>query len=117
MNVSSVVISFVPSRVSLGFRVSFSEGVRRSAATWTWVTSDSDSLFKHTYARKCIPTNILPKPFGRAARPVRPVPSREGSMIVASDNWERGDVVNGDEVIVGMSCVTRFGLRRRITLN
>lgn len=50
-----------------------------------------------------MPTNILPKPFGRAARPVRPLPSRRGSMMVESVRVESAGVVKGEEEIVGMS--------------
>jgi hypothetical protein len=62
-----------------------------------------------------VPTNILPKPFGSAVRPVRPLPSREASMTVASERWDRGEVMNGEDVNVGRICGTRLGLRRRIT--
>ena len=47
-----------------------------------------------------MPTNILPKPFGRAARPVRPLPSRTGSMTVESARKERAGVLKGEEIVV-----------------
>jgi len=50
-----------------------------------------------------VPTNILPNPFGRAARPVRPLPSRTGSMMVESARKERAGVLKGEEEIVVLS--------------
>jgi len=50
-----------------------------------------------------VPTNILPKPFGRAARPVRPLPSRTGSMMAESASAESAGVVKGEEEIVVLS--------------
>ena len=84
-------------------RVSFEYDERSSALTSISVTRSSDSLFRQTYARKFVPTYILPKPFGRAARPVRPLPSSTGSITVESVRAERVGVVKGEEGIVGMS--------------
>ena len=95
--------SLVPTLVRIDINVSFEYDDRNSALTSISVTCSSDSLFKQTYARKFVPTNMLPKPFGRVARPVRPLPLRRGSMVVESAKADRAGMLKGEVEIVGLS--------------
>ena len=115
MKVSSVVISLVPSRVRDGLITDLLFWVRISAVMRTSVTSSSDSLLRHTYAKKLVPTNILPKPFGNAATLESPVSCSRGSIIEESLNCVKGELVRVVAVSVGMISGTRFGFRSLIT--
>jgi len=72
-------------------------------------------LFRQTYARKWVPTNILPKPLGRAARSVGVFPSSNGSIIEASARLERGEERNWGDVKIGTTWGIKLGFRSRIT--